>query len=268
MLKSIGSFSVFCNLSGKREDMSFLIPGFNDIIDIIIIAFLVYQALLLLKKTGSYQVLYGFILILAVYFITSFLNLDMTAGLLQSFKNLWIIVVVILFQHEIRDLLNKLNIISEFNSKLKKNAGKDFNSALIDAVSAMSFRRIGALIVIEKRNKLHDFVNAGEIIDSVMSLRLILSIFNPKSVLHDGAVIISNDRIMAAKVVLPLTKNTEFKQKFGTRHLAAIGITEVSDAIAIVVSEQTGRVSMAMKGSIKTDIAFEEMMQLITDATR
>jgi diadenylate cyclase len=97
-------------------------------------------------------------------------------------------------------------------------------------------------------------------------MRLILAIFNTKSVLHDGAIIIRGNRIMAAKVVLPLSKNSEFSRKFGTRHLAAIGITEVSDAIAIIVSEQTGQVSVAQSGAITVNIAFEELMQIISDA--
>jgi diadenylate cyclase len=132
----------------------------------------------------------------------------------------------------------------------------------------MAFRRIGALIVIEKKNRLNDLINSGEIIDSLISLRLILAIFSQKSVLHDGAIIVRNDRILAAKAVLPLTKNIGHMTKFGTRHLAAIGITEVSDALAIVVSEQTGRISIAVSGAIQTDVAFEELMQIITDASR
>lgn len=247
--------------------MSFLIPKFNDIIDIIIIAFLIYQGLLTIRRTGSYQILYGLLIILSIYFFIVILDLQMVSGLLNALKSLWILIIIIIFQPELREFLNKMNISTEFALKHRKK-NREFNGSLIDAISAMSFRRIGALIVIEKKTRLNEYIRAGELIDSLMSLRLILSIFNTKSILHDGAIIIRNDRILAAKVVLPLSRNIEFKQKFGTRHLAAIGISEVSDALAIVVSEQTGRVSIASDGKIQTDVAFEELMQIISDATK
>lgn len=132
----------------------------------------------------------------------------------------------------------------------------------------MSFRKIGALIVLENKRKLHGYIYSGEPIDAIVSMRLILTIFNPKSVLHDGAIIIRDQRIMAAKVVLPLSKKAEYVRKFGTRHLAGIGITEISDAIAIIVSEQTGQVSVAKAGKIQTNVAFEELLQILTDVTK
>jgi diadenylate cyclase len=247
--------------------MSFLIPKFTDLVDIILIALLIYQCLLSLKRTGRFQILYAVLVIVLIYLSAALLNLKMISGVLNSLKNLWILILIILFQPEIREVLHKLTL-STVSLRGKTNYKKDFNGSLIDAISAMSFRRIGALIVIEKKRKLTEFIKAGEYIDSVMSLRLILSIFNVKSVLHDGAIIIRDDRIIAAKVVLPLSGVAEHKQKFGTRHLAALGISEVSDALAIVVSEQTGRVSVASDGIIQTDVAFEELMQIVTDATR
>jgi diadenylate cyclase len=248
--------------------MSFLIPRFTDLVDIVILAFLIYQVLILFRKTGGYRVLFWFLVVVAIYIVAMYLKLEMLSSILGSVKNLWILVIVILFQQEIRDLLNKINLPPEFELKKIKAVNKDLSSILIDAVSAMSFRRIGALIVIERKKKLNELVNSGELIDSLLSLRLILSIFNTKSVLHDGAIVIRNDRIILAKAVLPLSKNNDFKHNFGTRHLAAIGITEISDAIAIVVSEQTGRISVARAGSIQTDVAFEELMQIVSDVSR
>jgi len=248
--------------------MNFLIPGFNDIIDIVIISVIIYQCLIVMKRTGSYQILYGLLLIAALYLITAFMKLEMVSGLLNTLKSLWVIVVIVLFQPEIRALLAKLNLNDELSFLSRRNDAKDYCGALIDAVSTMSFRRIGAIIVIENKRHLNEYINAGEILDSKLSLRLIITIFNIKSVLHDGAVIIRNGRIIAAKAVLPLSKNVSNKQKYGTRHLAAIGITEVSDALAIVVSEQTGRVSVASEGLLQTDVAFEELMQIISDATK
>jgi len=247
--------------------LSFLLPGFNDIVDIIIIAFIIYQCLVILKKTSGYQFIYGFLILIIVLFLATILNLRMVSGLLSTLKNFWILILVILFQQEIRDVFSKLNISSNlFERKNLKNV-KEFNSVLIDAISAMSFRRIGAIIVLEKKRQLTEYIKAGELIDSVLSLRLILSIFNTKSVLHDGAIVIRNNRIMAAKVVLPLSQNLEYKKKYGTRHLAAIGISEITDSLIIVISEQTGHVSIAQNGVLKSNIAFEELMQIIIDAT-
>jgi diadenylate cyclase len=138
----------------------------------------------------------------------------------------------------------------------------------MDAISSMSFRKTGALIVIENKRKLNEYIHSGEIIDATMSLRLILTIFNPKSALHDGAIIIRGDRIMAAKVVLPLSRKPDYVKRFGTRHLAGIGITEISDAVAIIVSEQNSQISVARNGNISVNIAYEELLQIITDAVK
>ncbi|HPW25294.1 MAG TPA: DNA integrity scanning protein DisA nucleotide-binding domain protein, partial [Candidatus Syntrophosphaera thermopropionivorans] len=155
----------------------------------------------------------------------------------------------------------------ELNLSLRKRETNYVYMPLIDAISSLSFRKIGALIVIENRRKLTEYINNGEIIDAALSLRLVLTIFNPKSPLHDGAIIIRGDRIIAAKVVLPLSKNPEYIKHFGTRHLAGIGITEVSDAIAIIVSEQNSQISVAQNGKIKVNVAYEELLQILMDAT-
>jgi diadenylate cyclase len=248
--------------------MGFLIPQFSDIVDILIIAYLIYQGLLMLGKKSNYQVLYIILAAFLAYWLSIVLNLKMVSQLLNSIKSHWLLILIIIFQSDIREFLNKLSLISQDLTKSRVKTSGDFTSSLIDAISAMSFRRIGAIIVIEKKRNLDDFIKAGEILDAQLSLRLILSIFNTKSVLHDGAIVISNDRITAAKVVLPLSQNQEYKKIFGTRHLAAIGISELSDALAIVVSEQTGKVSIARNGTIQADVPFEELMQIITDAAK
>ena len=235
--------------------MEFLIPRFKDIVDIFIIAFLIYQALLIVRKSGGYQVLWGLLFVVILYILAVIFNLKMVGSLLSAIRNYWFIAVVILFQPE----------LSKAFSKQEKSS---LYTPLIDAVSSMSFRKIGALIVLENKRKLHEYIYSGEPIDAVVSMRLILTIFNPKSVLHDGAIIIRDQRIMAAKVVLPLSKKAEYVRKFGTRHLAGIGITEISDAIAIIVSEQTGQVSVARAGKIQTNVAFEELLQILTDVTK
>jgi diadenylate cyclase len=203
-----------------------------------------------------------------LYFLAVVFDLRVVSSLLSAIRNFWIIAVVILFQPELRSILARLNLSRELGIAFRKRERSTLYSPIIDAVSSMSFRKTGALIIIENKRKLHEYIHSSELLDAAISMRLVLTIFNPKSLLHDGAIIIRGDRIIAAKVVLPLSKKQDYVRKFGTRHLAGIGITELSDAIAIIVSEQSGKVSVAQAGTIQTDVAFEELMQILTDATK
>ncbi|HNX36763.1 MAG TPA: diadenylate cyclase CdaA [Candidatus Cloacimonadota bacterium] len=248
--------------------MDFLIPSFADVIDILIIAFLIYQALLIVRKSGSHQILWGLLLIFVFYFLAMVLNLRMLTTVLNTVRNYWILALVILFQPELRSFLSRLNISRNIGMTFhRKEAGSQY-TPLIDAISSMSFRKIGALIVIENKRNLNEYIHGGELLDASVSTRLILTIFNTRSVLHDGAIIIRGDRIMAAKVVLPLSKKAEYVSRYGTRHLAGIGISELTDALVIIVSEQTGQISVASGGKLQTGIAFEELVQIISDASR
>jgi len=245
--------------------MNWLIPQLSDIVDIIIIAFLIYQALSIVRKSGGYQLLTGILLLFLLYLISVLVNLKMLSAVLHAVRNYWILALIVLFQPEIRSMLARFNL-SQDMGMFKKRDNTNVFTTLVDAVSSMSFRKTGALIVVENKRKLNEFIQNGEPIDSNISLRLILTIFNPRSTLHDGAIIIRGDRILAAKVVLPLTKKSEYVKRFGTRHLAGIGITELTDAIAIIVSEQNSQVSIAQGGVIQNNVAFEELMQIVSDA--
>ncbi|MBP7205247.1 MAG: diadenylate cyclase CdaA [Candidatus Cloacimonetes bacterium] len=247
--------------------MEVLIPKFADLVDIFIIAFLIYQGLNILRRGGGWQVLAAVLFMIVFSTVAEALNLKMVTSVLRSIRSFWVLALVIIFAPEIRALLSRINLSRELNLSLRKKESNSFYMPLIDAVSSMSFRKTGALIVIENRRKLNEYIHSGETIDATMSLRLILTIFNPRSALHDGAIIIRNDRIMAAKVVLPLSKKPEHVKRFGTRHLAGIGITELTDAIAIIVSEQNSQISVARNGEIKVNVAYEELLQIITDAT-
>lgn len=248
--------------------MGFLIPQFKDIVDILLIAFIIYQSLQIVRRSGGYQVLWGLLFLMVLYFLAVVFNLKIVSSLLTAIRNYWIIAVVILFQPELRSILSRLNLSRELGTMFRKQERSSLYTPLIEAVSSMSFRKTGALIVMENKRKLNEFVQSGEVLDAELSMRLLLAIFNTKGVLHDGAVIIRDERIMAAKVVLPLSRKAEYVRKFGTRHLAGIGITELSDAVAIIVSEQSGQVSVAQAGTIKQDVAYEELMQIITDAAK
>jgi len=245
--------------------LNWLIPQFRDMVDIVIIAFLIYQALSIVRKSGGYQLLTGILLLFLLYLASVLVNLKMLSAVLGAVRNYWILALIILFQPEIRSMLARFNLSQDMGI-FKKRENTNVFTTLVDAVSSMSFRKTGALIVVENKRKLNEYIQNGEPIDASISLRLILTIFNPRSSLHDGAIIIRGDRILAAKVVLPLTKKSEYVKRFGTRHLAGIGISELTDAIAIIVSEQNGHVSIAQGGVIQNNVAFEELMQIVSDA--
>jgi diadenylate cyclase len=247
--------------------MNWLIPQFRDIIDILLIAFLIYQALFIVRKNGNYQLFGGILLLLTLYVIASLAELKMLSQLLGGIRDYWVLGLLIIFQPEIRTFLARFRISQDLGI-FQKTDNTSVSTILVDAVSSMSFRKTGALIVVENNRRLNEFIQNGEPLDANISLRLILTIFNPRSSLHDGAIIIRGNRILAAKVVLPLSKKSEHQKRFGTRHLAGIGITELTDATAIIVSEQTGQVSVARDGQIRTNIAFEELMQIVSDNAR
>ncbi|MCD4818266.1 MAG: diadenylate cyclase CdaA [Candidatus Cloacimonetes bacterium] len=244
--------------------MNFLIPKFTDIIDIIIVAIILYRVFFLLKKTGGYQILLGFGLIFLMYFIASVLNLEMMTSFLRVLKDYWVLAFIILFQPEIRNILS--GMAKNYDLKtIFKDTRKSIYSQLVSAVSIMAFRKIGALIIIENKRKLDEYIDSGQIVDAQISVKLLLTIFNNKTILHDGAVIIRNNRIFAVKVVLPLSENIEYTQILGTRHLAAVGVSEKSDCFAIIVSEETGKISVTKDGVITRGLSIEELSQRIKD---
>jgi len=244
--------------------MNFLIPKLTDILDIIIVAIILYRVIFLLKKTGGYQILFGFGLIFFMYFIASVLNLEMMTSFLRVLKDFWVLAFIILFQPEIRNFLSGMAKNYDFRSFFK-DTRKSVYSPLVSAVSIMAFRKIGALLIIENKRNLGEYIDSGEIIDAQISVKLILTIFNNKTILHDGAVIIRNNRILAVKVVLPLSENIEYTQIHGTRHLAGIGVSEKSDCFAIIVSEETGKISVAKGGILSKGLSIEDLSQRIKD---
>lgn len=244
--------------------MNFLIPGITDLIDIILVAFILYRAFLIVRKSGGYQILIGLLSIFGLYLLAYILKLQIVLSLLGSIKSYWILGLIILFQPELRNLIARLGQ-GHFTFNPYKKRRNFSMSPITTAISSLSFRKTGALIVIEKKSKLDEYIAKGEIIDAGLNSMLLITIFNPKTILHDGAVVIRNGRIYAVKVVLPLSENSEFLHRHGTRHLAAIGITEKTDAYVIVVSEETGAISFAKNGEIATRLSIEELTQRIKD---
>ena len=247
--------------------MSFLIPRFYDIIDIGLIAVLIYLGLQFFRRSGGLQLIGILLIMMLSYFLTTLFELRMMSYILDQIKDYWLIIFVILFQQEIRSMLSRFNKRYNILDLFQKREGSIYPK-ILNAISILSFRSKGSLIVFEGSNSLDQYIESGEIIDAEISVKLILTIFDNRSLLHDGAVIIRNNRIYACKVVLPLSENLDYTREHGTRHLAAIGISELSDAVVIVTSEETGRISLARHGTMEHNLGLDELAQRLKDETK
>ncbi len=224
-----------------------------DIIDIIIVSFAMYQLLKFIKGTRAMQMFIGIILIFLITFFANVLQFTALAWIMNSLKSVWIIAFVIIFQPEIRNaltLMGKSRIIRYFYKQEKKT----FIDEIIKAVQKLSDRGLGALIVLEGKIGLKNIVITGTPIDANINSDLIVSIFSPKTPLHDGAVIIKEDKIIAASCILPLSENPFHEFNIGTRHRAALGLSEETDAFIIVVSEERRIISIAYKGKLRREL--------------
>lgn len=229
--------------------------GIADIIDIVIVAYLLYKAIWFVRKTNSYNLAKGLAVLLIVLWISYIFNLKMINYLLRKAVELGLIAILILFQPELRRVLERMG--SNFSSG-RQAASNEMDTAIAQTVLAcsdMSDSRTGALIIFERNVKLNDIMSTGTIIDSNTTAELLKNLFFNKAPLHDGAVVIRDGRIAAAGCVLPLTQNKNLSKDLGMRHRAGIGLSEQSDAVVVIVSEETGAVSVAMEGMLKRHLS-------------
>ena len=241
--------------------------GISDAFDILIVAFLIYELLRLLQKTNVIRVARGIIVLLMVLWLSGVLGLSMINFLLRKAVELGLIALVILFQPELRRLLEKMGS----RSRLAGLFGNEFQSLHLDsaitqtvlACSDMSATRTGALIVFVRDNQLADPISTGTLIDASVTAELLKNLFFKNSPLHDGAVIIRDGRVAAAGCILPVSKNMNLSRDLGTRHRAGIGISEQSDAVVVIVSEETGAISVAEDGMLKRHLSPETMETLL-----
>lgn len=239
-----------------------LTVGWRDLLDILLVAVLCYYGIRFVRGTRAMAALNGLLALLALYAGAQFLGLFTLVWLLQNMFSYIFLVIVILFHQDIRQALSNMNFRMLFRRK------KDDRSELIKTLGSTAFwlasRRIGAIIVIARNVELGDILEKGVKIDATVTQDLLTTIFFPNTALHDGAVIIGGDRIVAAGCVLPLANLA--RQHFGTRHRAAIGITEVSDAISIAVSEERGEVTLAQDGHLSNPLTQERLERILTNA--
>lgn len=226
--------------------------SFTAIIDILVVAFIFYKGYMLIKETRAEQLLKGIAFIIILIPISAILNLSMLYFILSKTLTIGIISVVIIFQPEIRRALEHLGR-SAFEDKhgfVDKEQRNIYVNEIVNAVSNLADSKTGALIAIEQGTGLGEIISSGTIIESKITSNLLENIFVVNTPLHDGATIIGKDKILAAGCVLPLTNNKEINKKLGTRHRAGIGLSEISDALVIIVSEETGIISLAINGRL------------------
>ncbi len=244
---------------------------FVDFLDIVVVAVIIYLCVRIIRETRAMQLAKGIVFIALVYFVVNLLNMEAATAIFKTIFNNIILIVVILFAPEIRNILEQIGKgTARKNFKTIVHPGvavelsgiQDCIESTIQACSDLSDTRTGALIVFENETLLGNVIDSGTLLNAKPSKALIKNVFYPKTPLHDGAMVIRNGKILAAGCILPLTKK-QLNTRFGTRHRAAVGLTEESDAIVVVVSEETGSISVARNGVLTSDISDGELRDIL-----
>lgn len=237
-----------------------------DVIDILIVAYLLYKLMKLIKETRAARLLKGILLLLIAMQLSDWLELNVVNFILLNTMQLGLLAIVIVFQPELRKMLEQVGR-SRFSLFWdRESPPKDIEASIkqiVDACSSMSWSRIGAIIIIERSDKLSEIIKTGTVLDAEITSDLLKNIFYPKAPLHDGAAVLRGGRIVSAGCVLPLSDNRNLSRELGTRHRAAVGISEACNAVGIVVSEETGSISVAIQGVLKRHLSPETLEKLL-----
>lgn len=253
-------------------NIGFLEVGWVDIFDIILVSVLLYQVYKLMRGSVAIKIFLGFLSLYLLFLVVKAMEMELLTNILGQFMGVGFLAAIILFQQEIRKFLLIIGRTTALNHDTifkglpwRKNAKvSDINiTPIIDAAKSLSATNMGALIVLSKSSELKFYVESGDLIDAVISKRLLTSIFNKYSPLHDGAVIIHNKRISAARCILPVTERENLPAQFGLRHRAAIGMSEITDTLIVVVSEETGKISAVRNGFIYHNLSSLELRNKI-----
>jgi diadenylate cyclase len=228
--------------------------GWTDVVDILVAAVAIYELLKLMRGTRAVQMGIGVGLIAGVFYLSRWWHLDTVNWLIRNIAGYVVFAAIVVFQSEIRRTLAHLGRARFFRFLTRTESNDEIVEELVAAATMLASTRIGAIVAVERDIGLRNYIEGGVPLDATLTSDLLLSVFQPKSPLHDGAVIVQGDRLAAAACFLPLSVNPAISKDFGTRHRAAIGLTEDVDAAAIVVSEETGRISLALDGHIETGL--------------
>lgn len=256
------------NIINFFKDVASMLPTikFMDIIDILLVAVIIYAIIMMIQSTGASRIAKSIVIILVLSAVTSLLNMYLMNYLLDRILEIGLIALVIMFQPELRRMLEKLgskSLREILNMNTQQREIDRVISQTVQACSTLSKERTGALIVFERSSPLIDYQKSGTVIDAQVSSELLRNIFFTKAALHDGAVLIRDERIAAAGCVLPLTQNRNISSDLGTRHRAGIGMSEASDAVVVIVSEETGTISVAIGGMLKRHLAAQTLERLL-----
>ena len=246
-------------MTGFLQQLFFVRPGWTDLLEILVVAFLIYRVLLLLRRGPGMYVLLGLIFLVGVYFVARTLGLVLIPGLLEATLQYGAIAALVVFQPELRSALSRLGqsrmfqviTLSPLFSRLEETQVAD---EIVDAVEHLARSKIGAIIAVQDQVGLDEYSESGRPVEAQVSSHMLTTIFTPYSPLHDGAAIVAGDRIKAAGVILPLTQTPLRDRSLGTRHRAALGLSEETDALVVVVSEETSRVSIAHRGHLNVGV--------------
>ena len=240
--------------------------SFIDVIDILIVAYIIYRIMKLLKDTSAERLIKGIIILVGIMLLASMLHLTMISWLLQQALNVGLFAIVVVFQPELRRLLEQIGKGNFSRLIVPADAPDEVESMITATVSAcadMSRTKTGALIVFERRERLGEIISTGTMVDAAPSAELIKNIFFKNSPLHDGAMIVRAGRVCAAGCVLPLSGNQSLSRDLGTRHRAAVGMSESADSVLVVVSEETGSISVAIGGMLKRHLSPDMLRKLL-----
>ncbi len=236
----------------------------QDMVDVILMSIIVYRLLLIIKGTKAAHMLIGLGLLLMASLLSRYFELYTVDWMIQSFWAQIVIAIIILFQPEIRRALAQMGEAQIFKNLTSAEELKSLDE-IVRATVALANKKIGALIAIERDTSLKDFVEMGTPLDAKVTKEILLSIFHPTSPIHDGAVVIKGNRIVAAGCFLPITMGPDISKSLGTRHRAGLGLSEETDAVIVVVSEETGMVSMAIHGKFDTHLDMGTLRDILTD---
>lgn len=241
----------------------------NDAIDILIVAVILYYLMKIVRETRAMQLLKGLAIFGIAFVVSSGLKLTAMNYILSTTLQFGVFAIIVIFQPELRNILERIGRV-KFGNIIDLNSGDD-GAEILNAIAAvseaaanMSATRTGALMVFERETRLGEYISTGTLLDAKISSRLLENIFVPNTPLHDGAVIMRGDKILTAGCLLPLTANNNLSKDLGTRHRAAIGLSEVTDAAIIVVSEETGKISIALNGSLTRNFTEESLTKALT----
>jgi diadenylate cyclase len=241
--------------------------GFNwlDVVDILIVALIIYQLLLFIRGTHAVQMALGGLVLVILYWTSKWADLETVNWLLRTFLPYLIFGIIVVFQSEIRKVLAHLGK-GPLPLAFQTRKTEEVVDEVVLASTTLASQRIGAIVVIEREMGLRSYIETGIALDALLTYDLLISIFNPRTPLHDGAVVIQGQRVAAAACFLPLTVNPELSRALGSRHRAAIGVTEDTDALAVVVSEETGIISLVAGGRIRRDFDAGSLKQALLEA--